>query len=143
MYIILCSSLAIMIVFALPPRLSFRSHVRAESRYGTNIRLGLGSPPLMLILPSVFGGDVVGLSHDSMSDRRAETTVLVKLKSVNILTLWTPNYFLQNSCRHQINFSMLLLGAELIFAKLPPGAGLFFKSEKRRDPLQAFMPVTK
>ena len=36
---------------------------------------------------------------------------------------------------------MLLLGAELIFAKLPPGAGLFFESEKRRDPSRAFMPV--
>ena len=59
-----------------------------------------------------------------------------------ILTLWTSNYFLQNS-RRQINFSMLLLGAELTFAKLPPGARLFFEFEKRRDPLRAFMPVTK
>ena len=31
-------------------------------------------------------------------------------------------------------FSMLLLGTELILAKLPPGAGLFVESEKRRDP---------
>ena len=60
-----------------------------------------------------------------------------------LLTLWTPNYFLPNSCRRQINFSMLLLGAELIFAKLPPDAGLFFESEKRRDPSRDFMPVTK
>ena len=29
-------SLAIMIVLAFPPRLSFRSQVRTESRYGTN-----------------------------------------------------------------------------------------------------------
>ena len=40
-------------------------------------------------------------------------------------------------------FSMLLLGAELIFANLPPGGGFFFESEKRRDPSRAFMPVTK
>ena len=38
---------------------------------------------------------------------------------------------------------MLLLGAELIFAKLPPGAGLFFEFEKRRDPSRAFIPLTK
>ena len=83
--------------------------------------------------------------------RHARTFQLViqqSLASINnknpkILTLWTSNFFWQNSCRRQINFSMLLLGAELIFAKLPPGAGLFFQSEKRRDPLRAFMPLTK
>ena len=38
---------------------------------------------------------------------------------------------------------MLLLGAELIFANIPPGAGLFFEPGKRRDPSRALMPVTK
>ena len=52
-------------------------------------------------------------------------------------------FFCQTPVGARLIFSMLLLDAELIFAKLPPGVGLFFESEKRRDPSQAFMPVTK
>ena len=61
------------------------------------------------------------------------------------LTLWMSNYFLPNSCRCQINFifSMLLLGAKLIFVNLPPGAALCFEPGKRRDPSRALMRVTK
>ena len=33
-------------------------------------------------------------------------------------------------------FSMLLLGAELIFANLPPGAGLFWSLENVATPLE-------
>ena len=57
------------------------------------------------------------------SFKPCENTVWLTI--ANNLTLWTSNCFLQNSYRRQINFSMLLLGAELIFAKLPPVAGLF------------------
>ena len=43
-----------------------------------------------------------------------------------VLTLCTSNYFCQTPVGARLSFSMLLLGAELIFANLPPGAGLFF-----------------
>ena len=51
--------------------------------------------------------------------------------------------FCQTPVGARLIFSILLLGAELIFIKLPPGAESFFESEKRRDPSQVFMPVTK
>ena len=51
--------------------------------------------------------------------------------------------FCQTHVGARLIFSMLLLDAELIFVTLPPGAGLFFESEKRSDPSRAFMPVTK
>ena len=59
------------------------------------------------------------------------------------LTLWTPSYFLQNFCRRRLNFQHTTSRADLIFAKLPPGARRFFESEKRRDPSQALIPLTK
>ena len=58
------------------------------------------------------------------------------------LTLWTSNYFCQTPVGARLIFSMLLLSAEVIFANLPPGAGLFFEPEKRRDPSRALIPVT-
>ena len=69
--------------------------------------------------------------------------IFLLIAMLNILTLLTPHYFFQTPVGARLVFSMLLLGAELIFVKLPPGAGLFVDSEKRCDPLQAFMPVTK
>ena len=72
-------------------------------------------------------------SSSSLTQRRHLTR-----QSGLILTLWTSNYLLQNSCRSQIILSMLLLGAEFIFAKLPPGAGLFFESAKTSRPLASF-----
>ena len=42
-----------------------------------------------------------------------------------MLTLGTSNYFCQTPVGARLIFSMLLLGAELIFANRPPGAGLF------------------
>ena len=43
----------------------------------------------------------------------------------------------------QIIFCQTPVGADLIFANLSPGAGLFFEPGKRRDPSRALMPVTK
>ena len=75
--------------------------------------------------------------------RREDLQVPVQWLTLLLLTLWTSNYFCQTPVGARLIFSMLLLGAELIFANLPAGAGLFFEPEKRRDPLQALMPVTK
>ena len=52
-------------------------------------------------------------------------------------------FFCKTPVSTRLIFSMLLLGVELIFANLPPGAGLFFEPEKRRDPSRALMAVTK
>ena len=51
--------------------------------------------------------------------------------------------FCQTPLGADLIFSILLVGVNLIFANLPPGADLFFEPGKRRDPSQAFMPVTK
>ena len=50
-------------------------------------------------------------------------------------------FFCQTPVCARLIFSMLMLDAELIFDKFSPGAGLFLESEKRHDPLRAFMPV--
>ena len=63
--------------------------------------------------------------------------------SYNLNPLRRQINFCQTPLGARLIFCMLLLGAELIFAKLPPGAGLFFETEKRRDPLRAFIPLTK
>ena len=52
-------------------------------------------------------------------------------------------HFFPNSCRRQINFSHVTARRRINFRKLPPGARLFFESEKRRDPSRAFIPLTK
>ena len=59
------------------------------------------------------------------------------------LTLWTPNYFCQTPVGARLIFSMLLLGAELIFANLPLRAGFILESGKRCNPSRDLMPVTK
>ena len=51
--------------------------------------------------------------------------------------------FCQTPVGANLNFSMLLLGAGLIFSNIPPGASLFFEPGKRRDPSRALMSVTK
>ena len=56
----------------------------------------------------------------------------------SLLTLWTSNYLGQTPVGARLIFSMLLLGVELIFINLPPGAGLFWslKNVATRSELQ-------
>ena len=64
-------------------------------------------------------------------------------RSLDYLTLWTPDVFSQTSPWRQTFFRKLPPGARRFFANFPPGARRFFESEKRRDPSRAFIPLTK
>ena len=82
---------------------------------------------LILSIPSRLLSISNELAHISCEDLVADLIRTISIPWMETLTLWTSNYFCQTPVGTRYIFSMLLLSAELIFANLPPGAGLFWR----------------
>ena len=70
--------------------------------------------------------------------RRPPVSDVIDPSQIFDLTLWTPNYFLPNSCRRQINFSHVTARRRINFRQTSSSRQIIFWVRKTSRPLASF-----
>ena len=107
--------------------------VNARLHYANSVQFGVTSKNILKLqmVQNTLARVVTGLQH-----HKHITPTFKRLHLVWTFTLWTPNYFLPNSCRRQINLYHATARRQINFRQPLSWRGLFWSLENVATPLE-------